>query len=192
MKKLIGLFVGLALLFGVATSTQCNVDKIDDGTVMIYGSVETGDEVKIRQEMANTRDYLIILNSKGGAAFVGLSIANHVARLQQHNAKITTMVSGAAMSAAAVIWASGDVRYVHKNDIVMFHSAHMVDITGKKIPKENLTETDKFCIDQINQAMIDILAKSIGAGKAKKFIENETWLTGEQAFELGIATHLIE
>ena len=191
MKKLLAALIGVIMLVGYAVPAGCLMGYINRQTIMVYDEVQPGDEVEIRTLFdGQEEEYHITINSKGGAAFVGLSIINHIKDLKESGSKITTEVSGTAMSAAAIIWLMGDVRICHKNDIIMFHGAKMINQYGQPIPDEQMKDGDRLIISTINQAMAEELAKYIGEKEAKEAIENDLWLTGQEAFEMKIATTL--
>jgi ATP-dependent protease ClpP protease subunit len=191
MRKILAVLTGLCLLVGSAVPATGLIGYVNRQTLVVYEEVQPGDEVEIRALFdGQESEYHIVVNSKGGHAFVGLSIVNHINDLKESGAHITTEVSGTAMSAAAIIWLTGDVRIVHKNDMLMFHGARMVNQYNQPIPEEQMTEDVKKVIGTINAGMEAELAKIVGEKKAKKMIEDETFMTGQEAFELGIATTL--
>jgi len=192
MKKILAVLTGLALLVGSALPASGLMGYINRQTIMLYGEVVSGDEVEIRILFdGQEEEYQIIINSPGGRAFVCLSIAQHIKSLQDMGKKVTTEVSGMAMSAGAIIWMMGDVRIAHRNDVIMFHGVQMVNpVTKTPIPRELLDDSDRFVMDTLNGFMMEELAKIVGKKKAEKMIEGETWLTGKQAFDMGLATIL--
>jgi ATP-dependent protease ClpP protease subunit len=183
--------MGLCLLVGSAVPATGLIGYVNRQTLVLYGEVVPGDEVEIRALFdGQEKEYHITVNSKGGHAFVGLSIVNHINDLKESGAHVTTEVSGTAMSAAAIIWLTGDVRIVHKNDMLMFHGAKMVNRYGQEIPDSEMTDDSRLVIGTINAGMAAELAKILGEKKAKEVIEAETFMTGQQAFDMGLATTL--
>jgi ATP-dependent protease ClpP protease subunit len=159
---------------------------------MVHDSVEEGDEVEIRALFdGQEKEYHIIINSPGGSGSVCNSILNHIQELKDSGAKITTEVSGQAFSAGALIWAMGDTRIVHKYDMLMFHAAALYDPNGNRIPKEQIKDEGIILlIDTLNAKAVSVLEPLIGRKKAEEMLIGETWLTGKQAFEMGLATIL--
>ena len=191
MKKLLATLAMLALLAGFATPAGCLIGYVNHQTIMIYDRIVPGDEVEIRALFdGQETEYHIVLNRPGGRAFTGLSIVNHIADLKESGAKITTEVSGTAMSAAAIIWLMGDVRIAHPHDIIMFHGAIMTTPDGRRIPPELIDGNDKMVIDTINQAMYERIAEITDEKTAKKAIEEDLYITGREAFRMGFATTL--
>jgi len=192
MKKILATIIGLVMLVGTALPASGLIGYINRQTIMLYDEVASGDEVEIRILFdGQEEEYQIIVNSHGGRAFVCLSIAQHIKSLQDMGKKVTTEVSGMALSAGAIIWMMGDIRIAHRNDVIMFHGVQMINPqTGQPVPRELLDDSDRFVIDTLNGFMIEELTKIIGKKKAEKMIEGETWLTGKQAFDMGLATIL--
>jgi ATP-dependent protease ClpP protease subunit len=159
---------------------------------MVYGGIQSGDEVEIRTLFdGQEEEYQIIINSQGGSGLVCMSIVNHIKSLKDMGKKVTTEVSGYAASAAAIIWLMGDVRIAHATDIIMFHGVQMLNAeTGNKIPRSEWDEGSKLIVDTLNNFMKEELTKMIGAKQADKAIKGELWLTGKQAYKLGLATIL--
>ena len=179
------------MLFIFADPAGCLIGYVNRQTLVVYDTVLPGDEVEIRALFdGQEKEYHIIINSKGGHAFTGLSIVNHIKDLKESGAKVTTEVSGTAMSAAAIIWLMGDVRIVHKNDIIMFHGAKMMNQYDQPVPEDQIDKGDKLVIDTINEAMYVELAKLMPEKEARKAIEDDLYVTGQQAFEMKLATTL--
>jgi 1,4-dihydroxy-2-naphthoyl-CoA synthase len=53
-----------------------------------------------------------------------------------------------------------------------------------------MTDDIRLVIGTINAGMAAELAKILGEKKAKEVIEAETFMTGQQAFDMGLATTL--
>lgn len=159
---------------------------------MVYDGVVSGDEVEIRALFDGQEDeYQIVINTPGGSGSVCMSIVNHIRDLQESGAKITTEVSGRAASAGAVIWLTGDVRIAHRNDLIMFHSVQMINpVTGVPFPDSQLDDNDRKRIKTLNGALVEMLTPLIGVEKAKEMLKGETWLTGKEAYNMGLATIL--
>lgn len=191
MRKILAALIGAIMLVGYAVPAGCLMGYINRQTIMVYDAVQPGDEVEIRALFdGQEKAYHIVLNSKGGHAFTGLSIVNHIADLKESGAHITTEVSGTAMSAAAIIWLMGDVRIAHRNDIIMFHSAQLMNRQGQVVPREVLGSNELLILDTINKAMYDKIAEITDEKTAKNAIENDLYITGQQAYAMGFATTL--
>jgi ATP-dependent protease ClpP protease subunit len=180
------------MAFTVSIPASGLIGYINRQTLMVYGDVQEGDEVEIRTLFDGQEDeYQIIINTPGGSAFTCMSIAQHIKSLQDAGAKVTTEVAGMASSAGAIIWIMGDERIVHKHDMIMFHSVQFYDlVTGETIPEHELSEGDILIKDTLNSFMVERLTKVIGKKKAESMLEGENWLTGQQAFDMGLATIL--
>lgn len=126
------------------------------------------------------------LNTPGGAAFDGLAIYN---TLVQHPAKVLTYVDGVAASAGSIIAMAGDEIHIGENALMMIHRAAGVAFGNAD--------------DML--AMVDLLDKMDGqiagtyasrSGKPQEafaeMMAAETWFTGQEAIDAGLATHLME
>jgi ATP-dependent protease ClpP protease subunit len=192
MKKILAAIVGLVIILILSMPASGLIGYVNRQTVMIYDTVQVGDELEIRALFDGQEDeYQIIVNSPGGRGFVCMSIVNHIKSLQEAGSKITTEVSGMASSAGAIIWIMGDARVVHSTDILMFHGIQFVDPkTDRPIPEEMLSDSDRLVRDTLNGFLVEELTKLIGKKKAEGMIEGDNWMTGEQAFDMGLATIL--
>jgi ATP-dependent protease ClpP protease subunit len=192
MKKLLTGLVLLAILAGFTVPASGLIGYINRQALVIYDTVTSGDEVEIRALFdGQESEYHIVINSPGGRGSVCMSMWNHIRDLQESGAKITTEVSGMAASAGAILWMTGDVRIVHRNDLVMFHGVQMIDqVSGQPLPESALDEYDKKIINTLNEAMVELMTPFVGEQKARGMLVGETWLTGREAYAMGLATIL--
>ena len=136
------------------------------------------------------------INSPGGSAFAGVAIANYLSAL---DANVTTVAESAAMSAAAVIFMSGDERLMGpKGSVLMFHNAMgWIDI----LSFGNRKALDGVDVAQIKAAQIDvldaldeiILSSMVNGTKLKEkeaaaMMAAEKNITNAKALEYGLAT----
>lgn len=124
------------------------------------------------------------INSCGGAVQEGWGIYT---ALLNHPAKIITHGEGFVASAALYPFLAGDERYASTLSAYFFHqvmtgaSGYAKDLRAAADEAEVLTEIGI-------QAFMERAA--MDAETVRELMENETWLTPEQAFELGLATGL--
>lgn len=62
----------------------------------------------------------VLINSPGGLVFEGLAVFN---ALIQHDAQVSTVVTGIAASIASIILQAGNTRSAHENSNIMIHKA---------------------------------------------------------------------
>lgn len=127
----------------------------------------------------------VILNSEGGSVFDGFEIYNHLKALSN---EITTEVRGMAASIASLIMLAGDTIEIGQAATVMIHrSMTMAMGNSEDIEKQvNVLNT-------IDSILIDIFSARMGIDKeeAEEKLSEETWFTGEEAVEAGLADKLI-
>lgn len=136
-----------------------------------------------------TKDNITIhINSIGGELYAGLSIYN---RLKSLPATITTINDGLAASAASIIFQAGNTRKVHSGSNLMVHQA-----TGFLYGYYNCNDLNTVFkdLEACNKSVINIYAEASGrtAKEMKKLVDAETWLTGQEAVDEGLADEVIE
>lgn len=149
-----------------------------------------GDEVtpqEFRDELAkHTGDLTVVVNSGGGDVFAGLAIYN---ALRESNHSVTVRVDGLAASIASVIVMAADKVIMAPGSMMMIHKPWTMVIGDTK----DLDKT-KEILQGIEDSLIPIYASRTGLDKDKivEMLEAETWLTAEQAVEMGFADEQIE
>lgn len=132
-------------------------------------------------------DYLdVYINSYGGEVAEGLAIYNS---LKRHKAEVTTYVDGFACSIASVIAMAGDKRKMFKSSLLMIHNA-WTSCRG------NATDMRKAAddLDKIMTASIEAYMSVVNIEEAelKELLDNETFLTADEALEKGFITEIAD
>ena len=136
MKKLLALATGLILLFGVATSANCDIHKIDAWTAELNGKLTEADGAEFRK----LKDiHTLYINCSGGDAWGMMEISQII---RDYSGRPITTIAIKAWSGGAVVWASGDNRLVYEHSLIMFHRASFHDAFGNKL--EAKTDVDKL------------------------------------------------
>lgn len=161
-----------------------------NGTELVIDGVvasETwwGDEVtpeEFRNELRkHSGDLTVVINSPGGDVFAGLSIYN---ALREHNGTITVRVDGLAASIASIIAMAGDHIAMSPGTQMMIHKPSVL-VAG------NADDLDKAksVLEAIEDGMVPIYMARTGLSREKisEMLEAETWMSPEQAVELGFA-----
>ena len=131
----------------------------------------------------------IYINSTGGDLYSAFALIDI---MQNSIHPVRTIAIGAAMSAAFLIFASGDrgERYVGKNTSLMCHQ--FSDSTEGKYHDIKATMKDN---ELSNQRMVDILRDATGLApsviKKKLLPASDVYLTPDEAVELGIADQIL-
>lgn len=128
----------------------------------------------------------VYINSTGGSVSEGLAIYNV---LKNHKAKVRTFNSGFACSAATVPFMAGDERIVFNSSLFMIHNAWTY-ASGNAADFRKQADD----LDVITQASVKAYMErvNISEEEVKTMMDNETWLSAEQAVEYGFATKIYE
>ncbi|HYF87419.1 head maturation protease, ClpP-related [Azospirillum sp.] len=137
----------------------------------------------LRAQLAGIRGGTIHLkiNSPGGDVFDGIAMHND---LKAHPARVEVEVVGLAASAASLIAMAGDHITVPSNAFLMIHNAWTV-VAGDR---RAMTEASGV-LEQIDTALAKTYAERTGqdAAAVRAMMDAETWMSGDQAVELGFA-----
>ena len=140
-------------------------------------------------EDLSTKDNITVhINSVGGDLYAGIAIYN---RLKSLPANVTTVNDGLAASAGSLIFQAGNTRKVHSGSNIMVHQA-MGLLIGYYQTKD-LKEVIKQ-LEAGNKAAVNIYAEASGrdAADMKAMVDKETWLTGQEAVDAGLADEVVE
>ena len=155
----------------------------DDGWM---GGLSAEEFSKQLSAIGDVKNLDIRLNSAGGSVFDGLTIYQ---RLKQHTAKVHVFVDGLAASIASIIAMAADEITVYNTSTVMIHkpwtfAGGSADDFASTIAR----------LDAAEGQMVGIYADKTGlsADHIKRLLTAETWMTGEEALELGFADNFDE
>lgn len=122
-------------------------------------------------------EFEVHLNSPGGSVFDGLAIYN---LLKVRN--VTVIIDGIAASIASVIAMAGKKIIMHKNTMMMIHNPSM-------IAAGDIQEFEKvgMVLDMVKSSIITAYVDRTNIDKEKlsKMMDEDTWLTAEDAKRLG-------
>lgn len=171
---------------------QAAVENTSD-TITIYGVIGEdwyGDGVTLKRIDAALRaigekDVTVYINSPGGDMFEGIAIYN---RLREHSHKVSTKVLGMAASAASVIYLAGEERQVASSAFLMIHNCW----TGMWGNRHQLRDVAND-MEEFDAAMADLYAETSGetVESMAEMMDDETFIRGKRAVELGLATGLL-
>jgi len=121
----------------------------------------------------------IRINSPGGSVFDGTALFNAI---KQHKSKTVTHIDGLAASISSVIaLASGEVRMA-ENAFLMIHNPWSIVIGNADTMREEADLLDKVG-GTIAKAYMDKTGKD--KAEIKDLMAAETWMTAEEALEMG-------
>ena len=126
------------------------------------------------------------INSPGGGVFDGHAIYN---ALKNHPAVVTTHVDGLAASIASVIAMAGDMVHMPANALMMIHNpSNYVGGEADDLRKgADLLDKVKGTIIAAYQQKTGLDEDTLG-----QMMDDETWMTAGEAFELGFADSIDE
>jgi ATP-dependent Clp protease protease subunit len=133
---------------------------------------------------ANT--IILNVNSPGGDVFDGIAMYND---LLAHKASVVVRVTGLAASAASVVAMAGDEVHIAENAFFMIHNAWSIAIGDTR----EMTARAKL-LKKIDGELADVYASVTGGDVADIAgqMDDETWLTSDEAIEQGFADKVID
>ena len=129
-------------------------------------------------KMCEGKTLNIYINSGGGDVFGGIAIYNI---LKRHNQKKTVYVDGIAGSIASVIAMVGDEIVIPKNAYMMIHKPWTSAWGANSTELRKIADT----LDTLEEGILNIyetrLTEETEIETVKGLLEEETWLTGDEA-----------
>ena len=134
----------------------------------------------------NAEKITLRLNSPGGDVFDGIAIYNSV---KGHPAEVKVKVDGLAASAASLIAMAGDTIHMSEASMMMLHEPW-----GFTIGNASEHRDTAALLDKIGEQALDIYSARSGIDKEdlRAIAAAETWFTGPEALEAGLATSVDE
>jgi ATP-dependent Clp protease, protease subunit len=168
------------------------------GELTLYGDIASttwrGDEVTPKQfkkdldALGDINMLDVYINSGGGDVFAGQAIHS---MLKRHKATVNVHIDGLAASIASVIAMAGDKVYMPSNSMMMIHNA-AAGLLGYYYASDLRKMADD--LDQVGEPIINTYKEKSGmpAAEIKKLMDAETWMTAEEAVELGFADEVLK
>jgi ATP-dependent Clp protease, protease subunit len=128
----------------------------------------------------------IRINSPGGSVFDGVAIYN---ALKRHEAAITVWIDGIAASIASMIAMAGDEIVMPENAMLMIH-----DPSGLVMGTAADMRATAEALDKMKAGMVAAYRDKSGRDDAEieALMAAETWLSAQEALELGLADRVEE
>lgn len=172
----------------------------EEAELLLYGEIASeqpwwdgGDTVTPRQFyedlkiLGSKSGITVRINSVGGDVFAAQAIYT---QLKTNPAKITVIVDGLAASAASIIAMAGDVVKMPANAMMMIHNP-MLGLVGYF----TADEMEKFAeqLDAVKESIINAYIAKTGLDRKtlSKMMDEETWMTGQEAVEKGFADEVL-
>lgn len=169
--------------------------KADDAPAEIsifdaIGNTWDGEGVTAKQFISDLKPLAgkklsVFINSPGGSVSDGLAIYN---ALKAHDGEITVKVMGVAASAASFIAMAGDKIVMPENTFLMVHNP-LSWAYGNANEFREVADT----LDKIGSSLVGIYVARTGKPEAeiKSLLDAETWLTANEAKDLGFADEVL-
>lgn len=169
--------------------------KAKRGEIVMYGTIGLdwfGEGITAKsfeKELKALGDVTAIdlrINSEGGSVHDARAIYN---LLNLHKARVDVHIDSLAASAASFIAMAGDSIEIAESGFVMIHNAKMY--AGGTA--EDFEAAARF-LRTVNRTIADTYIARTGntADKIKKWMDAETWFTGQEALDAGFATSIVK
>lgn len=171
----------------------------EEGELYLYGEIAS-EESWWSDDIITYREFIkdlkglgvkqtikVYINSGGGDVFAANAIYT---QLKANSAKIHIIIEGICASAATIVAMAGDKIIISNSAVIMIHNPK-VGVMGyyeqKDLEKLNTTlETIKNSIIATYKTKLNKTDEQL-----KELMDNETWYTGKEAVENGIADELM-
>ncbi|MCT3053646.1 head maturation protease, ClpP-related [Leuconostoc mesenteroides] len=136
------------------------------------------------KELGDVSTINLSINSGGGSVFDGISIYN---MLKSHKATVNVYIEGLAASIASVIAMAGDTITMRSGSMMMVHMPWTLS-QGNAEEMRRTADT----LEKTGDSIIDIYSERTGISSddIRNIMNDETWLSAEEAVEQGWATKL--
>lgn len=168
-----------------------------DAELLLYGSISDtswyGDEVTPRLfaeelRVLGGKPLTVRVNSPGGDVFAAQSIYN---QLKTYGGHITVRIDGLAASAATIVTCAGDTVIMPSNALYMIHNPATYTWGDA-----NEMRTAANVLDTVRQTIINVYKKrtsnSLTVEELAAMMDDETWLTAEEALAYGFVDQIDE
>ena len=174
------------------TDTTCDLYFYGDIVDSWLGAFDDMDQypeaIKSFLDEAKDKNINIYINSGGGSVFAGMAIYN---MLKRHKGYKTVYVDGLAGSIASVIALAGDKIIIPKNAYFMIHKPWCA-CGGNANDFREMANT----LDKVEQGILNVykdnLASEMYYDEVVEMVNNETWLTGEEASKYFANVEIVE
>lgn len=176
-------------------------NKANRAVIDIYGEIgafdiPASDFVREVRALQDVNEIELHLKSRGGDVFDGIAIHN---ALKAHPATVNVVVDSLAASIASVIALAGDNIAIYANARMMIHEARVIVGLMGEMDAEALAALSADItklVARINETsgLIAQMYADRAGGTAEEWrarMKAETWYTGQQAVDAGLADEVI-
>lgn len=162
-------------------------------SVRIYDPIGTGSgELSAKafktalDDLGEPKAITVHVNSQGGSVIEGIAIAGMIER---HPAKVTALIEGGALSIASYIVMKAD-RVVMSNDAWMMIHNPMTAMQGDSGEFKKAADM----MDRMASQLVDAYERRTGIDRDKihQMMDDETWMTADEAIALGFVDEKTE
>lgn len=139
-------------------------------------------------DLGDVSDIELHINSGGGSVFDGIAIFN---MLKANKANITVHVDALAASIASVIAMAGDKIIMPSNSMLMIHNPWTYTAGNAKQLRKQADDLDQIG-KASRQSYLTKAGDSLTEDKLIELLDDETWLTAEEAVSYGLADEIEE
>ncbi|USK47216.1 head maturation protease, ClpP-related [Cytobacillus oceanisediminis] len=153
-----------------------------------YGEVSSINFKNELDQLGNDVETInLYINSPGGSVFEAMAI---IAMLHRHPAKIISHIDGVAASCASVIPMISDKVIMPANSLMMIHHA-MTGAWGNAAQLRKAADDVERISQSMCQYYLDKAGDKLDSDTLSGMLEEDTWLTAEQALEYGLCDEII-
>lgn len=158
----------------------------DDGMGWLFDDVTPKQFKADLDDLGDIHELRVFINSDGGDVFAGQAIHS---MLQRHPASVTVYIDGLAASIASVVAMAGDKVIMPRNAMMMVHNPWTIGV-GDADKFRKLADT----LDQIRESIVAAYEGKTGMKRDElmALLQAETWMTAEDAVEMGFADEIEE
>lgn len=128
-------------------------------------------------------DIELEINSYGGDVFAGIDIMN---TLRGHKGNVTITITGIAASAASIICMGANTLKAYSNTQLMLHNAWTYAQGNAKQLRKIADD-----LDSIGESVLASYTHRLDEDKAKKLLDDETYLSAKKALEMGLIDEVV-
>lgn len=166
------------------------------GEIYMYGEItdekwypEDVTPMEIKEQLDKLKDVSkikIFANSPGGGVYAGFAIYN---ALKRFGKPIEAYIDGVAASIMSFIVLAADRVVQPSNALQMIHNP-LIGVWGESSDLRKAADR----LDQIKSLMVDAYKEKTGleSEKISEMMDEETWMTGEEALSLGFVDEVAE
>ena len=164
--------------------------------VEIFGSITDVEprslwkDTKILKERFGITEIDMFINSGGGSAADGLSLADVILKSRKGGFKIEAYATGKCASAAVVILAAADKRVASPGCMFMVHKAKISKVYSQEDINDLKAQQEMMALMRTRYLKILADHSKLNVDQWRTLLDETKWFTSEQAFEWGLVDEI--